>query len=95
MAVYLFRCQNCGPFDAAFPIGTAPARSACPDCAALGARVITAPLIGHGANGYRTAIDRSAASADSPQVITGRIPGPSPTAPSITRNPLHAKLPRP
>ena len=95
MAIYLFRCQSCGTFDAAYPIGTAPARSACPECAAPGARVITAPLIGHGANGYRAAIDRSAASADSPQVITGRIPGLSAAAPRITRNPLHAKLPRP
>ena len=95
MAVYMFRCQSCGTFDASFPIGTAPARSACPDCAAPGTRVITAPLIGHGANGYRAAIDRAAASADSPPVITGRIPGSPPAAPSITRNRLHAKLPRP
>ena len=95
MAVYMFRCQSCGTFDAAFPIGTAPARSACPDCAAPGTRVITAPLIGHGANGYarRSTVRRPAPTGR--RSITGRIPGSPPAAPSITRNPLHAKLPRP
>jgi len=94
MTMYLFRCRSCGPFDAAFPIGTAPSRVDCPQCAAAGDRVFTAPRIGRSANGYSRAIERSVASADHPEVVT-TLPG-SPRRPTPnTRNPLHAKLPRP
>lgn len=95
MTMYVFRCNDCGPFDASFPIGTAPDRLDCPDCAAQAVRRISAPRLNHGTNGYGRAIERAAASADRPQVVKGAIPGMAGRPTQLTRNPLHAKLPRP
>ena len=95
MTMYVFRCNDCGPFDASFPIGTAPDRVDCPDCAAPAVRRISAPRLNHGTNGYGRAIERAAASADRPQVIKGAVPGTAGRSTPLTRNPLHAKLPRP
>jgi len=95
VTLYSYRCQLCGSFDAGFPIGTAPDRVGCPVCSQACARMITAPGIGHGSSGYRDAIERAEASAESPGVVSGPLPG-NPRKPVVvTRNPLHAKLPRP
>jgi len=95
MTMYVFRCAGCGPFEASFPIGTAPEQLSCPECSRAGVKLITAPRIGHGANGYSRALDRAAASADRPQVINGPLPGQARRPTPVTRNPLHSKLPRP
>jgi putative FmdB family regulatory protein len=95
MTMYVFRCNNCGPFDAAFPIGAAPAAAACPACAKTSAKVITAPRVGRGASGYSRAVEQTMASADRPPVVTGSLPGSARRPVPITRNPLHARLPRP
>ncbi|MET0964870.1 MAG: FmdB family zinc ribbon protein [Nakamurella sp.] len=95
MTMYVFRCNDCGPFDAAFPIGTAPSAAACPACAAASAKVITAPRVGRGATGYSRAVEQTMASAHRPQVVSGSLPGSVRRPVPITRNPLHAKLPRP
>jgi putative FmdB family regulatory protein len=94
MTTYAFRCRDCGPFDARYPVGTAPDRSTCPECAGPSMRLITAPGISGGRNPYRSAVERSKASADAPQVVSslpksGRRPVP------VSSNPLHRKLPRP
>lgn len=95
MTMYVFRCADCGPFDASFPMGTAPSQMRCPGCSATSVKLITAPRIGHGANGYGRAMDQAAASADRPQVVNGALPGTARRPPPVTRNPLHSKLPRP
>jgi len=95
MTMYVFRCADCGPFDGSFPIGTAPTSMRCPECSAASNKLITAPRIGHGANGYSRALDRAAGSADRPQVVNGVTPGSARKPTPITRNPLHNKLPRP
>ena len=95
MTMYVFRCKGCGPFEAAYPIGTAPAAAGCPICAATSAKVITSPRIGRSASGYSRAIERTRASADRPPVVTGSLPGSARRPAPVTRNPLHAKLPRP
>ncbi|MET0865561.1 MAG: FmdB family zinc ribbon protein [Nakamurella sp.] len=95
MTTYVFRCNGCGSFDAAFPIGTAPSSAACPSCAAASPKVITAPRIARGATGYSRAIEQTMATADRPAVVTGALPGAARRPTPITRNPLHAKLPRP
>jgi len=95
LTMYVFRCNECGSFDAAYPIGTAPASAPCPTCAASSAKVITAPRIGRGATGYSRAIEETKASADRPPVVTGSLPGSARRPLPVTRNPLHATLPRP
>lgn len=94
MTMYAFRCQGCGPFDAGFPIGTAPDRSSCPHCGGSSNRMITAPGIGAGRNPYRSAVERTMASADAPRVVSS-LPGANRRPAPVTTNPLHRKLPRP
>lgn len=94
MTTYAFRCQECGPYDARFPIGTAPDRASCPDCGGSSRRVITAPGIGRGSNPYRRAVESTMASADAPQIVSS-LPGRARRPQPVTTNPLHRTLPRP
>lgn len=94
MTTYTFRCRECGPFDARFPIGTAPDRSSCPGCGGSSSRMITAPGIAGGRNPYRSAVERTMATADAPQVVSS-LPGAVRRPQPVTSNPLHRKLPRP
>lgn len=94
MTTYAFRCRECGPFDSRFPIGTAPDRASCPDCGGPSSRMITAPGIGGGHSPYRSAVERTMASADAPQVVSA-LPGATRRPTAVTTNPLHRKLPRP
>jgi putative FmdB family regulatory protein len=93
MTTYAFRCPDCGPFDAGFPIGTAPDRFTCPRCAASSTRVITAPGISGGRNPYRGAVERTMASADAPRVVSS-LPSSGRRPVRVSSNPLHRKLPR-
>lgn len=94
MTMYAFRCTECGPFDAPFPIGTAPDRSTCPECSGSSTRMITAPRLGFGGNPYRRAVERTMATADAPQVVSA-LPPPGRRPVPVSTNPLHRKLPRP
>lgn len=72
-----------------------PKRRACENCDALALKVVTAPYLSQAGSGEFQLIDKSARSAHEPEVTTS-LPtrGPGKATP-ITRNPLHAKLPRP
>ena len=94
MTTYAFRCPECGPFDARYPIGTAPDRCACPACRTASVRVITAPGITGGGNPYRRAFEQSMATADAPQVVSS-LPSSGRRPVAVSANPLHRKLPRP
>ncbi len=93
MATYQYRCPDHGDIDVALPIGTAPAQRPCPDCAAAMARVFAPPMIGRASRAHLAAIDRSERTRDTPDVVSAPPPGPRRTP--VTRNPKHAKLPRP
>jgi putative FmdB family regulatory protein len=95
MTMYAFRCQECGPFDARYPIGSAPDRSSCPDCGGSSSRMITAPGIAGGRDPYRLAVERTMASADAPRVVSSLPATNSPRPARVTTNPLHRTLPRP
>lgn len=95
MAMYVFGCKDCGLFESGHPIGTAPAVLACPSCAAPSPKRITAPRVGRGTTPYGRAIEHTMASADRPGVVNGALPGTARRPTPVTRNPLHAKLPRP
>jgi putative FmdB family regulatory protein len=94
MPTYAFRCQDCGPYDERYPIGTAPDRSSCPGCGGPSVRLITAPGLTGGRNPYRGAVERTVASAETPQVVSA-LPGRGRRSIPISTNPLHRKLPRP
>lgn len=94
MTMYVFRCQDCGPHEGRYPIGTAPNRLSCPDCGEPSTRVITAPGIGRGGDPYRRAVERTMASVDAPQVVSS-LPGTNRRPAPVTTDPRHRALPRP
>ncbi|MDD9206167.1 zinc ribbon domain-containing protein [Georgenia sp. 10Sc9-8] len=94
MATYEFRCPVCGRFDGAFPMADVPAATTCPGCGADARRLISSPRLSRGSTPAMRAIDAAARSASEPDVVRRTHPGSAPRTPT-TRNPLHARLPRP
>mgnify|MGYP006265638775 CR=1 FL=1 len=98
MANYTFRCDEHGPADHAFPVGTAPQNVDCPSCGSPAKRVYSSPMLSAVDARRMNAIDSTHASADRPEVVTsiprgGRVNSkPTPMAPP---DPRLQKLPRP
>lgn len=96
MPVYRFRCRTCGAFDADHPMATVPDEGPCPSCGAASRRIITAPALSRSGSTAMRLIDATAATADTPAVVTGPAPGQGPARPRpVSRDPRHQKLPKP
>ncbi|MBK0420825.1 zinc ribbon domain-containing protein [Leucobacter sp. CSA2] len=95
MPSYSFRCEAGCRYDAMYSMAEVPKTAECRVCGAEARRAVTAPhLSGAGSSAFKL-VDSAARSAHEPQVV-GSLPtaGPAKRQP-VTRNPLHAKLPRP
>lgn len=95
MPNYRYTCAEGCQFDALFAMAEVPAELECRSCGAAARRTITAPYLSAAGSAAYGLIDRAATSAHEPAVVSSlpsRGPG---TAQPVTRNPLHAKLPRP
>ncbi|MEJ8277989.1 FmdB family zinc ribbon protein [Pseudonocardia spirodelae] len=94
MPTYTHRCPVCGEFDRIRPLSASGAPVTCGDCGAAAPRVFRAPALRGVDPGLRRALDASGASADTPSVVSS-VPGRSRRATPVTRDPRHARLPRP
>ena len=96
MPVYEFRCPVCGPFDAHHSMAQVPRTRECPACGAASRRVFSAVGLSRANSPRSRAIDDAARTADAPDVVRSvpRSSGAAPAAP-VSRDPRHAKLPRP
>ncbi|MEU6698384.1 zinc ribbon domain-containing protein [Pseudonocardia sp. NPDC046786] len=94
MPTYTHRCPVCGEFDQVRPMSAAAREAQCPDCGSHSSRIFGAPALRGVDPGLRRALDASGASADAPQVVSS-VPGRSRRATPVTRDPRHARLPRP
>ncbi|XRQ12239.1 FmdB family zinc ribbon protein [Actinomadura welshii] len=92
MAIYQYRCPECGAFDVSRPIGTAAAAETCAGCGAEANRVFSPPHLTRTPRPLTRALQAQEASADEPRVVT-RPPVSRPAAPPA--DPRHALLPRP
>jgi putative FmdB family regulatory protein len=88
---YDYRCVNCGDFEAAHPIGTAPREQPCDRCGATAARVLLAPALLSAPTARTRAEEADRRSAAEPAIVASPPPRGRTTRPA---NPLHAKLPR-
>jgi putative FmdB family regulatory protein len=91
---YAFRCAACGDFDAVFPMTAVPARLDCRACGEAARRIFSAPHLGAGGSTAMKLLDATTRTASEPTIVEsppGRRNSPRP----VSRNPLHAKLPRP
>lgn len=94
MATYSYRCDGCGGFDLRMAMGTAVDRVPCPACSAPARRVFTAPMQPRVSAGLAALHSLEERSKHEPPVVDRMSGTPRRTQP-VTRNPLHAKLPRP
>ncbi|KZS59159.1 hypothetical protein A4G26_12435 [Mycobacterium kansasii] len=95
MPTYLFRCaQGCPKFVEQYPMASVPDSADCPQCARLAKRIPAAPMVGIGRTAAMQLHDRTRATADSPQVVSGPLPARRGRS-NIAMNPLHRALPRP
>lgn len=94
MPTYTYRCENLHGFDEVHAMSLVPDASACPECGGEARRRPAAPHLSAAGSSAYGLIDSAAKSAHEPQVVSS-LPG-APRRPSggVTRNPLHAKLPR-
>ncbi|MGP4024060.1 FmdB family zinc ribbon protein [Actinomadura sp. 3N407] len=94
MAVYQYRCAECGPFDVSRPIGTAGSAETCAACGGEASRVFTAPHLARTPRPIDRALQAQEAGAHEPRVVK-RVPE-APRRPAATpADPRHALLPRP
>jgi len=94
LATYSYRCDSCGGFDERAEIGAAAGSVSCPACARPARRVFSPPMLSRTPAGVAALHRMEERSKDSPPVVSAPAGAPRRRQP-VTRNPLHAKLPRP
>lgn len=96
MPLYEFRCASGDVFEAMFAMAEVPDAVPCPGCGEDARRRVSPPRLSRTGTAAFRAVDSAARSASEPAVVTGTPPGRrKPRGAAVTRNPLHAKLPRP
>ncbi|MFI9509353.1 FmdB family zinc ribbon protein [Nocardia sp. NPDC052566] len=91
MPSYQFTCRrDCGSFERTFRMAEAPAVTTCPQCGAASRRCFGGALVHRSATVTRL-LDATKRTADEPRVVGAP---PARSTSSISRNPLHRKLPR-
>jgi hypothetical protein len=91
---YDYRCPRDGTFPLRFPIGEAAPGVRCAACGGEAVRVFAPPMLNALPRPLVAALDRTARSAETPEVVT-RIPDAGRRRRRATPHPGHARLPRP
>jgi len=94
VAVYEFVCTGCGRFEVRLPIGTAPDRYDCPECADPARRAFSPPVLGQLSKPVGTLLGREEKSRDEPEVVT-QLPARPGGRPAPPPHPALDRLPRP
>ncbi|TPG36716.1 FmdB family zinc ribbon protein [Mycolicibacterium hodleri] len=94
MPTYGYRCSPCGEFDVVRAMAETAKVTPCPDCGQPATRTFGTPGLRSLDPGVRRALDTGARSAENPTIVSS-VPGRSRRPTPITRDPRHAKLPRP
>jgi putative FmdB family regulatory protein len=94
VAVYDYRCDDCGRFEQRMPMGTATAAVACPSCGQDAKRIFAVPMTNRTPKPLARMLAREEASRDYPQVVN-RLPPRWRPRRSTPPNPALARLPKP
>lgn len=96
MAIYEYRCERHGAFEAIHAIGTAPVSIACPVCKREARRVFTKPMLTSMPRALVTAIDHAEKTRDEPDLVSS-LPalGARRRTPVLPLTPTLRRLPRP
>ncbi|OQO95127.1 hypothetical protein B1813_01105 [Saccharomonospora piscinae] len=93
MVIYSYRCAGCGEFDVRLPMGRAGQELPCPVCGAAAARRFGTRGVLRGSAALTRAVEAAEGTAERPGVVSG--PSPRSRGPRVSRDPRHARLPRP
>lgn len=93
MAVYEYRCPECGVFEAEHAMGTAPPWDDCATCGSIARRAYSAPNLSRTPRALAEALTRAEKSRDEPEVVssvpprrrTRPTPAPAPAFPQGLR----------
>ena len=96
MAIYEYRCSDCGTFDRSMPMGTAPESARCPTCGRESHRVFSVPMTYRTPDRLAAMFAREEASRDQPEVVNRVPPKARPARPgSAASSPeVRARLPK-
>src|SRR5215207_7212142 len=94
VAIYDYRCDDCGRFEQRMPMGTAMATVACPSCGRDARRIFAVPMTYRTPKPLATILAREEASRHYPQVVDRVPPRRRPRRPT-SPNPARARLPGP
>jgi putative FmdB family regulatory protein len=72
MAIYVFTCEGCGPFELLRPMAEAAVPARCPSCGTRARRVFTPPGVAQLASPMRRVLDEEDRSAHAPDVVRER-----------------------
>jgi putative FmdB family regulatory protein len=78
MPVYVFTCEECGPFELSRPMAETGRAADCPSCLREARRVFTPPSLTRLARPVRQALETEEASAHEPRVVTQKLGRPLP-----------------
>jgi putative FmdB family regulatory protein len=94
VAVYEYRCGDCGTFERSMPMGTATESARCPTCGGDANRVFSVPMTYRTAKPLAAMLAREEASRDHPKVVERVPPRSRPQRPAASQDVL-ARLPKP
>jgi putative FmdB family regulatory protein len=95
LPIYEFRCENAHRHDHTLPMSRSDSSLPCPECGMESRRILSAPRLGRLGSAEAKLIARTESTAQTPGVVS-RVPGAgNRAAAKVTRDPRHAKLPRP
>ena len=89
MAIYEYKCRQCGRFETQQPIGTAAGSCACPECRRPAYRVFSVPHLASVPRPLAAALALEERSQEEPEVVSEVPSAASGPNPSLSR------LPRP
>ena len=94
MAIYEYRCSDCGIFERSMPMGTATRSATCPTCGRDAKRAYSVPMTYRTSKPLATMLAREEASRDYPEVVDHVPPPGRPRRPAASQDVL-ARLPKP
>jgi putative FmdB family regulatory protein len=93
VAIYEYRCSDCGIFERSMPMGTATESAVCPTCGRDANRVFSVPMASRTPKPLAAMLAREEASRDYPEIV-GRVPSwRRPRRPAASQD-LLARLPK-
>jgi putative FmdB family regulatory protein len=93
VAIYEYRCSDCGIFEQSMPMGTATEFGVCPTCGRESNRVFSVPMTYRTPEPLAAMLAREEASRDHPEVVD-RVPSRTRPRPPAASQDLLARLPK-